>query len=42
MIEESRINDEELIEMKLIQSKAEIEHPSLLVKAESIPRNSNK
>lgn len=41
-IEESRVNDEELIEMKLIQSKKEIENPSLLVNAELIPRNANK
>jgi hypothetical protein len=41
-IKESRLNDEELIEMKLIQSKKEIENPSLLVNAELIPRNARK
>lgn len=35
---ESRLNNDELLEIKLIQSKTDIEQPEIIVKAETIPR----
>lgn len=36
---ENRLNDDEMIEMKLVQSKEDIENPKIIVKAELISRN---
>lgn len=35
---ESRKNEDELLEMKLIQSKNDIENPSIIVKAQIVSR----
>jgi pyridoxine kinase len=35
---ESRTNNDELLEIKLIQSKHDIENPEIIVKSEIIPR----
>ena len=36
---ENRLNEDEMIEMKLVQSKEDIENPKIIVKAELISRS---
>lgn len=38
LFQEFRVNDEELIELKLIPSKSDIENPKLIVNAKLIPK----
>ncbi len=38
LFQEFRVNDEELIELKLIPSKSDIESPKLIVNAKLIPK----